>query len=81
MLSGGKFEPMWACARHLHGRLATMDEMRKREERRKLAVRRERLRLLADLSSDVMAGVAGGGWEWGAVVNYTHGTNARSNCC
>jgi hypothetical protein len=58
-----------------------MDEMRKREEPRKLGVRRERLRLLAELTGDEIARVAGGGSDWGVVFNHTHGTNARSNCC
>lgn len=58
-----------------------MDDMTKREERRKLGVRRERLRLLAELTGDEMVHVVGGQWEWGAVANHTNGTNARSNCC
>lgn len=54
--------------------------MRKREERRKLELRRERLRALATLSDDQAREAAGGiGWDYEG-LNLPNG-RVGSRCC
>jgi len=54
--------------------------MKKRDERRRLQVRRERLRALTALSDEQARQAAGGVTLWGVVVNYPDG-RIGTRCC